>query len=212
MRAYAPGEEIRAIDWRASARKGSLLVRERGHVPLAWGALLDTSASMRAGRNRSLQEAAQEAVDAWRRCAAAGDRWIDVASENDYGLMHGLDRAQRVMPAHGALLVAGDFFELAEIHEGLLRVVARRLDCTALVARDPWRDGLALAGFVTVADLETRDVRRFFIGARSQMRFQREAGERERAALARLRRAGWRAGTFTEDDGGRALLRAFGAA
>ena len=211
-RAYEPGVEVRAIDWRASARKGSLQIRERAHVTLAWGAILDTSRSMAAGRNRRLGEAAQESVDFWRRCRVAGDRWIEVAPGRYRGLRHGLDSALHVLPGHSALLAAGDFFDLPAVPDALLRAVALRLDCTALVARDPWRDGLPLAGFVAVADLETGEVRRFFIGARERMRFQREAGAREHMVLARLHQAGWRAATFSENDGGDAVLRAFGAA
>jgi len=212
LRPYQPGEEARAIDWRATARKGSLHLRDRGHVTVAWGAVLDASPSMRAGRIRSLIEAAKEAAAFWRACALSGDRWIDVDPGRRFGLLHGLDRALRLLPAHSALLVAGDCFELPAVPGALLHALARRFDCTALVARDPWRDDLPLAGFVAVTDLETRDARRFFIGARERRRFQLAAGERERAVLSRLRQAGWRAGTFSEADGGRAVLRAFGAA
>lgn len=212
LRAYEPDVEVRAIDWRASARKGSLQIRERAHVTLAWGAILDTSRSMTAGRNRRLDEAAQESVDFWRGCAAAGDRWVEIAPGTYGGLRHGLDGALRVLPGHSALLVAGDFFDLPAVPDALLRTLARRLDCTALVASDPWRDDLPLAGLVAVADLETREVRRFFIRARERIRFQREARIRERTVLARLHQAGWRAVTFSENDGGRAVLRAFGAA
>lgn len=212
LRPYQPDEEARAIDWPATARKGPLQIRERGHVTLAWGAVLDASPSMRAGRVRSLIEAAQEATSFWRACAVPGDRWIDVDPGGRSGLLHGLDRALRVLPAHSALLVTGDCFDLPEVPSALLHALARRLDCTALVARDPWRDHLPLAGFVAVTDLETGSARRFFIGARERLRFQYAAAERERAVLARLREAGWRAGTFSEADGGRAVLRAFGAA
>jgi len=46
-RQYAPGEDVRAVDWRASARLGHLLVKER-HRPLRQPLvlLLDASASM----------------------------------------------------------------------------------------------------------------------------------------------------------------------
>jgi uncharacterized protein (DUF58 family) len=213
LRAYEPGEEARAIDWHASARKGSLHIRKRdAHLTLTWGAIADISLSMSAGRGRSLSEAAQEAADFWRGCATPGDRWIDIDPGGQHGLFHGLDRAFRVLPAHSALLAAGDFFDLPEVPDALIRAVARRLDCSALVARDPWRDNLPLGGFVAVADLETGDVRRLFIGARERMRFQCAARAREDAILARLRQAGWRAATFSEECGRRAVLRAFGAA
>jgi len=212
LRAYETGDEARAIDWHASARAGAPQVRGAGgHVTLAWGAIVDASRSMLAGRDRSLREAAREAAGFWRECAAPGDSWIDVDSPAQRDLSSALDRAIAVLPAHSALLVAGDFFDLPAVPGALLYAAARRFDCTALVARDPWRDDLPLAGFVAVADLETGDVRRLFIGARQRMRFQREAAARERAALARLRQAGWRAATFCEGDGARAVLRAFGA-
>ncbi len=213
LRAYEPGEEARALDWPASARKGSPQIRERaGHITLAWGAIADASRSMSAGRDRSLGDAAQEAAHFWRACGGPGDRWIDVDPEGRCGLLRGLDRARCILPAHSALLVAGDFSDLPQVPDALLRVVARRVDCTALVASDPWRDNLPLAGFVAIADLETGEVRRFFIGARERMRFQCAARARERAVLAQLRHAGWRAATFSEENGGRAVLRAFGAA
>ncbi len=212
MRAYEPAQEARAIDWRASAREGSLHIRERsGEVTLAWGTVVDASLSMRAGRNRSLGEAAQEAAHVWRGCLAPGDRWIDVDPAGRCGLSRGLDRALRVLPAHSALLVVGDFLDLPDVSGALLRTVARRLDCTGLVAGDPWREDFPLAGFVVIADLETGAARRFFVGARERARLQSEAGVRQRAILARLSGAGWRAGTFSEGDGGRALFRAFAA-
>ncbi len=211
LRPYGPGEDVRAVDWSATARKGSLHVREPDRVTLAWAALADASPSMNAGRYRRLSETAQEAVRFWRGCAAPADRWIELDTGGHGQLLHGLARAMRVLPSHCALLVAGDFFDLPAVPDALLRAVARRMDCTALVARDPWRDDLPLAGFVAVGDLETGNVRRFFIGARERMRFSGETAARERGVLARLRRAGWRAGTFSENEGGGAVLRAFGA-
>jgi len=211
VREYAPGEDVRRIDWRASARSGSVQIRERDRsVSLTWGAIVDTSPSMRAGRDRSLGEAAGEIAQFWRACGKPGDRWIDVDPGGRCTLFRALDRALCILPAHSALLVAGDFFDLPQVPGALLRALARRLDCTALVARDPWCDTFPLAGFLALVDLETGEARRFFIGARERLRFQNEARLRERELLARLREAGWRAGSFSEEDGGRALLRAFG--
>jgi len=128
------------------------------------------------------------------------------------GLLGCLARALHRLPGHSARLVISDFCDLPEVPDALLRAVARGLDSTALVARDPWRKAFPLAGFVTIADLETGAVRKFFIGASERLRFERLAGERERSVLTRLTKAGWRAATFDENDGGRAVLRAFRAA
>ena len=69
-RAYVSGEDVRSVDWRASARTGHLLVKER-HRPLRQplALLLDRSASMQfAGKERcALQLAAGLALLALQR-------------------------------------------------------------------------------------------------------------------------------------------------
>lgn len=166
---------------------------------------------MTAGRRRSLHDAAGEAAAFWRACAKRNDRWIDIGPGACEGLDVSLDRALRDLPAHTALLVVGDFFDLSEVPVSLLRAAGRRFDCTALVARDPWRDDLPLSGFVAIADLETGLARRFFIGRRERARFSYSVHARENLVAALLRGAGWRVGTLEEEDGSRAIRYAFGA-
>jgi uncharacterized protein (DUF58 family) len=213
VREYRAGEEARSIHWRASASTGSIQIFERERDPsLTWAAIVDASLSMEAGRKRSLSAAASEAAAFWRACAAPGDRWVDVDSAGRFGFAAALERALRVLPANGTLLAASDFFDLPQVPAALLRSAARCFDCTALVARDPWREDLPLAGFVCVADLETRVTRKIFVGSRERRNFIRRAYARERNALAAFRRSGWRAGLFDESDGARAVMRTFGAA
>lgn len=213
LREYRPGEEARTIDWPASAQRGSLQLRERERdATITWGAVIDRSLSMNAGRRRSLSRAAAEAEAFWRACAAPADRWIEIDPAAVYGCSRALYEAVRTLPAHSALLVASDFHDLPEVPRDLLRAAARRMHCTAIVARDPWRDDLPPAGFVVIADMETGATRRFFIGPRERSRFRAAAHARERATLSLLRAAGWRAASFTEEDGASAVLHAFDAA
>lgn len=213
LREYRPGEDARAIDWRASARRGSIQLRDRERAAeLTWAAIVDGSGSMQAGRRRSLYRSAVEAAAFWRACAESSDRWADLDPAGSLDLAGSLEHALRILPANSALLAAGDCFELPSVPFGMLRAAAQRLDCTALIARDPWLYNLPLAGSVTVADLETRETRRFFIGSRERSNFARATRGRENAAIALFREAGWRAALFDEDTGAHALFQAFGTA
>jgi len=210
LREYPPGEEARAIDWRASASRGSIQLRgDEVQATLTWGAIIDRSRSMQAGRRRSLRDAANEAAAFWRGCKTPADRWVDVDPEGSFDFTRALARALHIMPVPGTLLAAGDFFELPQTPYRLLRAAARRFDCTALLARDPWHDNLMMGGFVTVADLETRARRRFFIGSRERSHFARAAQAREDAAINVFRAAGWRVTAFDESGGMQAVMRAF---
>jgi molybdopterin-guanine dinucleotide biosynthesis protein A len=166
---------------------------------------------MLAGRKRSLGDAAAEAAAFWRSCASHGDRWADLEPAGRRSFIDGLERALRALPAQSALLAAGDFFDLPQAPFRLLRSAAQRFDCTALVARDPWRDDFPLSGFVFVRDLETRATRRIFAGRRERSNFMRRAAAREDEMLRLFARAGWRAAPFDEREGARAVLRAFAA-
>ena len=65
LRAYVPGDDIRRIDWAATARAGGLQTRVlfEDHS-LVLGAVVDASGSMFVGRRRSLYEAGCEAAEA----------------------------------------------------------------------------------------------------------------------------------------------------
>jgi len=91
----------------------------------------------------------------------------------------------------------------------LLRTLARRFDCTALIAGDPWRDELALAGFVVVTDLESGRRRRFYVAAKHRASYAEAARAREAGIRQLLHEAGWRTAIFDESNGVTAVLRAF---
>jgi hypothetical protein len=207
LRQYAAGDDVRRIDWAASARSGSLQTRVMlEDVGLTLAAIVDTSASMRMGRNRPLLQAAEDAAACWFRAAGAGDRCTRIEEAD---LTQALRFAGVALRRGTALLVISDFYDLSE-DDGALVDLGARCDCTALFARDPWTDGLALRGFVRVRDAESARVRTMYIGAAERRRYTEASRRRERALLERFARAGWRAGTFGEDDGESALLGAFG--
>lgn len=157
-------------------------------------------------------------MDFWYGAAESGDRVLrvfgsDVGApemelEERFSLVRALEIAAAVLPRGSALLVLSDFFDLTQDDE-LLVLLGRRLDCTALLARDPWFDGLPLGGFVRVGDAETAQTVSLFIGGRERAAYARAVRSREETLLQRLSRANWRTGTFDETGGGEALLRAF---
>lgn len=207
LRDYAAGDDVRRIDWAATARTGKLQTRVvLEDVSLTLGLILDTSTSMNAGRARPLADAAREACDAWAAAAESGDRLFE---EEGDALPEALEAALRVFPRGTALLVVSDFYDLPK-DDDLLIALALRFDCTALAARDPWRDGLPLRGFVRVRDAETGRQTLLYVGARERRRFSATVRDREATLLARFEQCGWRAGIFDERDGSHALFRAFG--
>ena len=176
LRAYVAGDDPRRIDWAATARAGDVQVRVllEEHA-LCFGAILDDSASMNVGRERSLRTAAYEALDAWADALAREDRAARIfAQDVDAPHLFGVRAAARLrerheigsfdleaalrlvrfaLPRDSALLVVSDFF--ATIDDELLREIATFVDATALVAHDPWADGLPLRGFVRLRDAES---------------------------------------------------------
>jgi uncharacterized protein (DUF58 family) len=218
LREYVPGDDVRRIDWAATARTGELQTRVvLEDVALTLAAILDTSASMQAGRDRPLVQSAHEAMDVWYAAAEAHDRVVrvfatDVAPpfvefEEQFSLSQACEIAAAVLARGTALLVLSDFFD--DISVDMLMLLGRRFDCTALIARDPWFDGLPLGGFVKVADAESAQTASLFIGERERKNYADAVRKREASLLERLDRANWRTGIFTENDGGAALLRAF---
>jgi uncharacterized protein (DUF58 family) len=231
LRAYVEGDDPRRIDWAATARAGDLQVRVllEEHA-LCFGAVVDTSASMNVGKQRSLRVAADEALDAWSEALGREDRAVRIfADEVDapricgrgaasrlrehrdqpaFDLGEALQLARAALPRDAALLVISDFF--AEPDEGLLRDVAVRVDATALVAEDPWLGGLPLRGFVRVRDAENGAARTVFLGAAARRRYVDAVRRRQERLLALLRECGWRTGVLEEEDGAGSLLAAFG--
>lgn len=212
LREYVPGDDVRRIDWAATARTAALQTRVvLEDVALTLCALVDDSRSMQAGKQRALLDSAREAEQMWYAAAGGSDRIVHLDVDRPFELAPALEVAGVVLPRGSALLVVSDFFDLPA-DDDILMLLGLRFDCTALLARDPWFEGLPLGGFVNVADLETGAASRMFFGERERRRYARAVRDREHALLERFANANWRAGVFDESDGDGALMRAFGAA
>lgn len=210
LREYVPGDDVRRIDWAATARTAQLQTRVvLEDVAITLCAVVDESSSMRAGKERALLESAHEAAQTWYAAAGGSDRAIYLDVDEPFELTRALDVAHAVLPRGSALLVVSDFWDLPQDDDQLVRL-GLRFDCTALVARDPWYEGLPLRGFVTIRDAETARTARVFLGKRERARYEQAVRDRESSLLARFAGANWRAGVFDERDGKGALLRAFG--
>ncbi len=232
LRAYVPGDDVRRIDWAATARSGDLQTRVvLEDVALTLAAIADASPSMHVGRRRPLVTAVAEAVAAWFGAASSDDRCIAVAADavtppalqrrahavvaslpsgfQAFDLERAFRTALGALPRGTALLALGDWYELRGTHDALLATLGTRFDCTALVARDPWYDGLPLHGIVRLRGAEGGSVRAF-IGARERAAHARVVRQRENDVLARFARGGWRTGVLREDDGAASLAEAFG--
>lgn len=220
LRAYVPGDDVRRIDWAATARAGDLQTRVvLEDVALTLAAFTDDSASMRVGRKRPLVDAANEALDAWFGAALSGDRTLRIAADRvtrpgvpvdeRFDLERTLITARAVLPRGAALLAIGDWYDLQPRHEDHLAALSSRCDCTALIARDPWYDGLPLSGFVRIRGAEAGHVRTW-IGARERAKFIEAVRQREAELQERLTALGWRVGILEEGDGTASLLQAFG--
>jgi uncharacterized protein (DUF58 family) len=231
LRAYVAGDDLRRIDWAATARAGTpqtrIVFEERG---LLLGACIDASPSMLLGRQRSNYDLAREAAHLWFSAANGDDRCARVAGHglrsasalrgrgaaafcsqpcaDATTLASGLAIAVQAMPRASSLLVISDFFDIDDTEE-LLRACARRHDLTALVARDPWHAGLPLRGFVNLRDAKGGRSARVFLDAAACERFRLAVAAREAQLCARLARCGARTGLLGEDVPA-ALLQALG--
>lgn len=231
LRAYVPGDDVRRIDWAATARSGELQSRVvLEDVALTLAAIVDTSPSMRVGRHRPLLDAAREALSDWFAAASGEDRCIriDAGGVTPAALQRGsrqavsdapatprfdarllMRTARAALPRGTALLAIGDWYDLDDALDADLADLGTRFDCTALIARDPWYDALPLAGMVRLRGAEGGNVRAF-VGARERAAYGEAVRERERALLTRFSTANWRTGLLHEGDGRASLLAAFG--
>jgi uncharacterized protein (DUF58 family) len=232
LRAYVPGDDVRRIDWAATARSNDLQTRViLEDVALTLAAIGDGSPSMRVGRQRPLLDAAREALAAWFEAATGDDRCILVgadavtpatlqrkpyavlgsfsAQDGDFDVERALLTARGALPRGTALLAIGDWFDLDAKADRLLAELGARYDCTALVARDPWFDDLPLGGLVRLRGAEGGHAR-VFIGRRERDAYRNAVRERESSVLGRFARANWRTGLLHEEDGAASLAQAFG--
>jgi uncharacterized protein (DUF58 family) len=220
LRGYVAGDDVRRIDWAATARAGELQTRVvLEDVALTLAAILDDSPSMRVGRKRRLLDAGEEALGAWFAAAQSGDRCLRVGSDgpaaphvpvtSTFALRAALAVARAALRRGSALLVVSDWLDVKDGDDDLLAALARWCDCTALVARDPWYNELPLRGVVRLRGAEGGSLRAY-VGKRERAAFARAVREREESILARLDRNGWRTGIFDERDGAGALAESFG--
>jgi uncharacterized protein (DUF58 family) len=233
LRAYVPGDDVRRIDWAATARSGDLQTRViLEDVALTLAVILDASASMRVGRRRPLLASAREAVSAWFAAAMADDRCLQVAADfvtpsglqrtahaalasirsnagESFDVARTLRTARGALPRGTALLAVSDWYDLGPEHAPLLAELGARYDCTALIVRDPWHDDLPLQGIVRIRGAEGGFVRAY-IGPREQQAFRRAVREREASVTSHFARANWRTGILYERDGAASLGAAFG--
>ncbi len=231
LREYVPGDDVRRIDWAATARSGELQTRViLEDVALTLAAIVDESPSMRVGRRRPLLDAGREALESWFGAAIGEDRCIRVRAgevtppplqrkgfralarcENGAGfdLARSLRTARAALPRGAALLAVGDWYELDDSLDRDLADLGTRFDCTALIARDPWYDRLPLAGIVRMRGAEGGELRAY-IGARERAAFRASVARRETQLLRRFERVNWRTGILREEDGAGSLAGAFG--
>ncbi len=232
LRQYVPGDDVRRIDWAATARSGELQTRVvLEDVALTLAAIVDASPSMRVGRRRPLLEAAREAAQTWFGAACGEDRCIriDASGVTPPALQRGPHRAlfgfgdadafdvarllrtaRGALPRGTALLAISDWYDLDDAYDRDLCDLGAHFDCTALIVRDPWYDELPLAGMVRLRGAEGGVVRAF-VGARERAAYRDAVRTREEALLSRFARANWRTGVLREENGTESLAAAFGA-
>jgi uncharacterized protein (DUF58 family) len=209
-RAYAPHDSARTIDWRASASRGEILVRDRPPGAfISWSAIIDDSPSMRIGSARRPLDDAEDAAGLWHECRAGQDAWHGTWRTANAPLHETLHAALRTLPAHCALLCVSDFYGLQEMRP-VLRRLATRLDCTALVTGDPWMYRLPGYGVLRAADAETGRTIRAYAGPRQHRDYAKAAAAREAEAERVLRACGWRSALLNGRGAAHALLHAFG--
>jgi len=230
LRAYVPGDDVRRIDWAATARSGELQTRVvLEDVALTLAAIFDDSPSMQVGRRRPLLDAAREALAGWFGAAYGEDRCIRIDADAitppalqrkgnaplldhrkvRFDLRRALRTARAALPRGTALLAIGDWYELDWSLDRDLAELGARYDCTALIARDPWYDELPLAGFVRMRGAEGGSLRAY-IGKRERAAFRDAVRNREAELQRRFESANWRTGILHEESGTASLAAAFG--
>jgi uncharacterized protein (DUF58 family) len=231
LRGYVEGDDPRRIDWAATARAGGLQVRVllEEHA-LCFAAIVDDSASLNVGRKRTLRTSAYEALDAWADALAREDRAARILSDEvdaphlfgaraagrlrerreitAFDLDSALRLARAALPRDSALLVVSDFYAPLDVE--LLREIGAYVDATALVAHDPWAEGMPLRGFARVRDAESGNARSVFLGRAARERLRAAVARREHDLVQQFATCGWRAGALGEDDGAASLHTAFG--
>lgn len=206
LRSHRPGDAARGIDWRASARCGTLSVREPvTSTSVTWTAIVDDSASMTVPADDPPLRAARAAAAMWRECAIAGDAWLETGCRAPWTLGAALDNARRTLPWCSAVLCVSDFYDLEALAGNFIVMMAARFCCVALVVGERWH---APNGCVRIRDAESGRWKQISLGAHARIRYGQASRERERLLCAALRSSGWRAAVL-ERDPATALRQAF---
>lgn len=231
LRTYVPGDDVRRIDWAATARSGELQTRVvLEDVALTLAALVDASPSMCVGRRRPLLEAAAEALETWFASTTNEDRCIRIEPDGvtppqlqrrarhavtqcvparTFDVPRVLRTARAALPRGTALLAIGDWYDLDAALDRDLADLGSRFDCTVLVARDPWYEGLPLGGMVRLRGAEG-GMLRTYVGKRERTAYAAAVRRRETALQQRFAAANWRTGVLREENGAASLAAAFG--
>ena len=237
LRGYLIGDDVRRIDWAATARSGALQTRVMlEDIALIFAAICDRSPSMRLGRRRALADAADDAVAAWFGASGGEDRAIALLSqgpvpnrarpghsgaalarealrtqrEEDFDPNALLDIATATLPRGAALLLVTDAAGAERSEDARLAEIALRYDATLALARDPWQSDLPLHGFARLVDVESGEPYLRWFGKRERDTYRRASVAREEEVVRRFARFGWRTGILEESDGTAALAEAFG--
>jgi hypothetical protein len=128
-----------------------------------------------------------------------------------FDLRKALETARAALTRGSALLAIGDWFDLDDGYDRILSELGTRFDCTALIARDPWYDGLPLRGIVRLHGAEGGTIDTY-IGRGERERYRAAVRAREATLVTRFAHAGWRCDVLDEQNGEASLLRAFGIA
>ena len=236
-RLYSPGDELRRLDWRASARSDRLYLRqtEWAAAQSAW-LWCDLSPSMRYASRRDLPEKAERALvlglalghlltRAGERIALLGRAEpplsgraavLRLAAQLERlaagaAAAPSLPPADTAVPAHAAIILIGDFLEPPEAFAAAIALIAARSGKGHLLqVLDPAETGLPFSGRLRFAGLEGEG--QVTVGRAESLRDAYRAGfAGHSAALAEVaRRAGWsHALHLTSEPPAAALLAAY---
>lgn len=186
-RPYVPGDPVKAIDWRVTARTGTPHIKEYEtpkQLPVWF--VVDSSASMTLGTTRAskyqlaVQIVGGLALNCLDRVSpvglmAAGSRELKISpSLSRESLMLGLHQlrhfdfeettklGQKLLALNPSLKQRALIFVLSDLHDPeaipALKLLNERHDLISILLRDPAEEGLAQGGFLRARDAESNRV------------------------------------------------------